>query len=470
MLQPMGKPFDTGCVRVYYPGQAPLCTQLLSDHAAVTRLRQERAMHNVDVDEGGLQLAEIVDLRVLQRLQDTFSRAMGVAAVTVDVAGNPVTRASNFQPLCTLIRSTPAGLARCQECDARGGLAAYSSGEPATYLCMGGMMDAAAPITIEGRYLGCILCGQVVLSEDEERLRQGLVERNRPLGLPRDIMLDAVARVPALPRERLDAAVEMLMITANHIVEMGMASLIQTRLLHEAQEKARIQAALRDAQLRALESQINPHFLFNALALLGYTALAEGAPRTEEITYTLSDLLRYSLRNIDTLVPLAEEFEMVERYLAIQQIRFGERLVPRVALDPALARVRVPCMLLLPLVENAVVHGVEPLMRPVTVAASAARDGDRLLIEVRDDGAGMDAAQVALINAREAPHRAERKRPSLGLSSVLRRLEGEYGRLLDFHVASAPGAGAAMQIRIPAAPLCSPELQRLRSAEAALIQ
>lgn len=405
-------------------------------------------MHIVNVDDGNLEIADIVDLRVLQRLQDTFAKAMGVAAVTVDIAGKPVTNTSNFQPLCTMIRSTPVGLARCQECDARGGLAAYSSGQPATYKCMGGMMDAAAPITIEGRYIGCILCGQVILSEDKDRFREGMIERNAPLGLPRKQLLDAVWRVPALPRERLDAAVEMLMITANHIVEMGMANLVQSRLLKEAQEKARIQAALRDAQLRALESQINPHFLFNALTLVGYTALEEGASRTEEITYTLSDLLRYSLRNIDTMVPLHDEFEMVERYLAIQQIRFGERLCPQVELDPALAQIRVPCMLLLPLVENAIVHAVEPMLRPVIVAARGLSDGDALVIEIHDDGAGMEAGHVAALNNRQIPQRDGRKRPSLGLRSVLRRLEGEYGEQFNFHVESTPNAGTLMRITL----------------------
>ena len=395
-----------------------------------------------------LRIEDVVDLTVLQRIQDTFAKAMGVAAVTVDKHGRPVTRSSNFQNLCQMIRSTEIGLARCQECDARGGLAAFSSGRPEAYLCLGGLMDVAAPITIEGQYLGCILCGQVVLTEDRERFIKDIIARNAPLGLPRLALLEAVQQIPALPRERLDAAVEMLMLTANHIVEIGMTNLIQSRLLHEAEEKAAIQAALRDAQLRALQAQINPHFLFNSLTLVGYTALEEGAPRTEEIAYTLSDLLRYSLRNTATMVPLREEIEIVERYLSLQQIRFGERLRAQIELDPALENLQVPCMLLQPLVENAVVHAVEPLSRPVTVRVRAARENSTIVLEVADDGVGMEAIQVTALNSHQVSPSAERKRPSLGLQSVIRRLEGEYHEHFGMRVESAPGRGSRVMLHL----------------------
>lgn len=396
-----------------------------------------------------LRIEDIVDIQVLQRIQDTFAKAMGVAAVTVDRNGRPVTRNSNFQPLCQMIRSTQIGLSRCQECDARGGLAAYSSGKPEAYVCMGGLMDVAAPIAIEGEYLGCILCGQVMLAEDRERFVKDIIARNMPLGLPRQALLDAIQQIPAIPRDRLNAAVEMLMLTANHIVEIGMTNLVQARLLKEAGEKAAIQAALRDAQLRALQSQINPHFLFNSLTLVGYTALEEDAPRTEEIAYTLSDLLRYSLRNTATTVPLSEEIEMVERYLTLQQLRFGERLQKQIDLDPALHQLQVPCMLLQPLVENAVVHAVEPLTRPVTVRVRAQHADGQVVIEVADDGAGMDDAQVQDINNHQVNTPAGRKRPSLGLQSVIRRLEGEYGSLFDIRVESAPDCGARIMLTWP---------------------
>lgn len=393
-----------------------------------------------------LGIEDIVDLKVLQRIQDTFSKAMGVASVTVDKIGTPITRNSNFQPICQMIRSTPAGLARCKECDARGGLAAHYSDKPEAYVCLGGLMDVAAPITIEDEYIGCLLCGQVVLTEDRDEFVKDIVARNIHLDLPREQLLRVAQQIPAIPRERLDAAVEMLMLTANHIVEIGMANLTQARLLKEAQEKAAMEAALQNAQLRALQSQINPHFLFNSLTLVGYTALEENAHRTEEIAYTLSDLLRYSLRNTATMVPLDEEVEMVDRYLTIQQLRFGNRLNKHIEIDSSLQHLQVPCMLLQPLVENAIVHAVEPLVRPVTIQVRVVREDNNVLLEVSDDGVGMEEAQVTALNNHLVITPTDRKRPSLGLQSVIRRLEGEYGNKFDLRVESAPDKGCRIML------------------------
>ncbi len=396
-----------------------------------------------------LHIRSLIDINAMQRIQDTFAKAMGVAAVTVDRSGTPVTRNSNFQPICRLIRSTPDGLARCMKSDAQGGMTAYCSDKPEAYVCMGGLVDVAAPITIEGEYLGCLLCGQVILSEDHESFVKDIIRRNTSLGLPYKQVVAAVQRIPIVPKERLDAAVEMLMLTANHIIEIGMTNLTQARLLKEAQEKATLQAALQNAQMQALQSQINPHFLFNSLTLVGYTALEENAPHTEEIAYTLSELLRYSLRNAASMVSLREEVEMVERYLAIQQMHFGDRLCSNVALDPSLRDMQLPCMLLQPLVENAVVHGAQPLARPVTVRVNVWREGDYALLEISDDGAGAPASIVDALNRLTPPVLADRQRPAVGLSSVLRRLQEVYGDDFKLTAESAPDQGFHVRLALP---------------------
>jgi sensor histidine kinase YesM len=334
-------------------------------------------------------------------------------------------------------------------CDAEGGLVARQQGGPHVYTCHGGMRDIAAPIIIQGEYLGSILCGQVIPADAREEFLDGIWERNSSLGMPLDAFRRAMADIPAVPRERISAAGEMLFQMANYIVEVGVANLTQAELLQQVQERAALQAALQTAQLRTLEAQINPHFLFNALGLITYTANEEGARRTEEIAYSLSDLLRYGLRNVAAAVTLGQEIEAIRQYLSIQQLRFGERLIVSIEMDPALGSIRIPCMTLQPLVENAVVHAVEPLARPVTVEVRAKSVPAGMLLEVRDDGVGMDRSMVeAMRNLSPAPATG---RPALGLRNTLRRLQMEYGNAFSFSLVSELGHGTQLSLTLPVA-------------------
>ncbi|HMQ51620.1 MAG TPA: PocR ligand-binding domain-containing protein [Anaerolineae bacterium] len=393
-------------------------------------------------------LEDIIDLPILQRIQDTFSQAMGLAAMVVSKTGQPVTQASNFQPICTLIRSTAKGRARCGECDAAGGFAALKTGKPHCYVCTNGLMDVAAPIVIDGEYFGGIYCGQILPVESRAEQLEEIIRRNEYLGVPRADLMKLAEAIPVLPRDRIDAAAEMLQLTANYIVELGLANLTKSQLLREADEKAALQAALHEAQLRALHSQVNPHFLFNSLALLSYIAVEENAPRTEEVAYCLSDLLRYSLRNMAKTVTLQQELDIVDHYLTIQKLRLGTRLKTQLEVDPGLHQVKILCMTLQPLVENAIAHGVDPLRRPVTVQIRAYPWLQGMMLEVCDDGAGIDQTIAESVNARTFAYRQD-EGASIGLQNVVRRLEGKYGPEFDVRVEGSPGQGTRVLIFIP---------------------
>lgn len=398
------------------------------------------------------KIEDLVDLKVLQRLQDTFAKAMGVAAVTVNRDGIPITIDSNFCDVCHMIRSTESGLARCQKCDADGGRIAHERGEPYAYKCTGGFLDAAAPIIIDGQYMGCILCGQVIPSDAPDEFKQDIMARNVPLGLPAVELEEALNDMDPLPRERFEAAVEMLSVTANHIVEMAIANKAQSQLLKEAEERAVLQAALQETQLKALKAQINPHFLFNSLTLLSYTALEETAPRTEEIAYTLSDLLRYSLRNMSTMVELGEEMDMINQYLAIQKIRFGDRLESHIEIEHGLEKYEIPCLVLQPLVENAVIHGAEPLTRSVMITVRAFKENGQLVLEVADNGRGMPPEVIDTVRSEEFDGDGQ----SLGIQNVVQRLHSDYGDGFSVQVQSEPDRGTQFRLNIPLVEESSP--------------
>lgn len=395
-----------------------------------------------------LQIENVVDLVTLQQIQDTFAQAMGFASVIVNKSGRPITRLSSFLPICRMTRSTKAGRALCWECDANHGVEAYKLGRSRSYRCHMGLLDVAAPIVIEGEHVGSILCGQVIPSSSSKEHVEHIVENGSNLGLPLNDVKQAAQKIPTVSPGQLDAAIEMLRLAANHIIEMGMASLTQARLLAETQEKAALQSALQSTQLQFLQLQINPHFLFNSLTLISYTAIKENAPQTEEIAHCLSEMLRYLLRNIASTVTLGEELAIIEQYLTIQQLRFGERLKVQIELNPSLQQLPIPCMLLQPLVENVIVHAVESLTRPVSLKIKVSSRFSGVLIEILDDGVGMDAKIAASINNRTFTAINSHK-TSLGLGNVMQRLEGEYGSEAYIHVESEIGKGTQIFLFLP---------------------
>ena len=154
---------------------------------------------------------------------------------------------------------------------------------------------------------------------------------------------------------------------------------------HGAARAARAEAVAVQTQLAALRSQLQPHFLFNALHTIVQLIHLEPR-RAAEAAELVAELLRRTLEEDRDEVPLRDEWGFVSRYLAVEQIRFGERLVLDAALSPELASERVPSFALQTLVENAVQHGAAPRIAPTHLAISAARNDSRLVLSVRNSG------------------------------------------------------------------------------------
>ena len=159
------------------------------------------------------------------------------------------------------------------------------------------------------------------------------------------------------------------------------------------------QLAKRSAQLYALQSQINPHFLYNTLQLIGAMALRKRSPEIYAVTTDLGDILRYSLNFSDETVALREELRYFESYLSIQKLRFGDKLRVSIDVPEALSGALVPKLILQPLVENAVSHGLEGKLGHGTVRIVVENSDRTFFLRVRDDGVGMPAEARAKVQA-----------------------------------------------------------------------
>jgi two-component sensor histidine kinase len=198
---------------------------------------------------------------------------------------------------------------------------------------------------------------------------------------------------------------------------------------------AQLQARLRDAQLHALRAQLNPHFLFNTLNAIT-TLLHRDPNRADAMLTRLGDLLRDTLRSEpDHEIPLREELELLDRYLAIMEMRFSDRVTIRRSVDPATASALVPSFVLQPLVENAFEHGVGRLQGPGRVeVASRVEDGRELVLSVRDDGPGAGTAG---------------RKDGIGMTNTRARLEQMYAGAASMRMTGADGGGTLVEVRLP---------------------
>jgi two-component system, LytTR family, sensor kinase len=200
---------------------------------------------------------------------------------------------------------------------------------------------------------------------------------------------------------------------------------------------------LLEARLDALQRQINPHFLFNTLNSVA--ALVRSQPElAREMTVKLANILRALLKDHDTYVPLREELKFTDDYLDIEVVRFGaDKLRVEKEIDPRTLEVLVPSILLQPLIENSIKHGLEPRIHGGTVTLRSRLDGDRVSIEVADDGVGITGRPSSAIRRTGA---------GIGMKNVQERLEVLYGNQAHFNVVSNPGRGTVVAIDLPANP------------------
>lgn len=200
---------------------------------------------------------------------------------------------------------------------------------------------------------------------------------------------------------------------------------------------SRLEAGLAQANLRALNMQLQPHFLFNTLNAISVLAAKGERAQTVRLIGRMSDLLRMSLENSEQTLPLVRELEFVQRYLDIEQVRFADRMTVRFDLAPDTMAALVPSMVLQPLVENAVKHGIARRRAAGRIEVRARRLDDRLEISVRDDGPGFGAEPAA-------------GGTGVGLANTQARLEQLYGPGgFEMYRGDGPGGGALVRITLP---------------------
>lgn len=219
-----------------------------------------------------------------------------------------------------------------------------------------------------------------------------------------------------------------------------------------------LQIKEQEAELTALQSQINPHFLYNTLDSIYWKAQKNKQPEIAEMVWSLSNLFRISLNKGNRYITVACEFEFLKQYLRLQQLRYGERISYQIELDESLNEVQIPKLILQPFVENAILHGVEQKEGNGKVTVTGKRLEQELLFTISDDGVGMDSATL---------HRLQHgivagdKAGGYAIRNIQERLSIIYQNRCQFTITSAPNEGTTIALHLP---LVIPEKEDLNAS------
>ncbi len=226
-------------------------------------------------------------------------------------------------------------------------------------------------------------------------------------------------------------------------------------LVTQIKQKSEMKRLMKEMELKSLQSQVNPHFLFNTLNMIAKTSYIEDAKRTSELIEAVSTLLRHNLTRLDQPTTLKEELKSVNEYMFIQQARFGQRFSYDEQIDPDTVNTPLPVLTLQPLVENAFIHGIENMESGGEIRISSSIENEMIQIDISDNGVGIDSERVEEVLewlGREEDLQATNRSghtTGIGLSNIIRRLELFYEKEELVRIDSEVGNGTTIRLQLP---------------------
>jgi two-component system LytT family sensor kinase len=419
-----------------------------------------------------LDLIQIVATSVLQELPDAYYEATGLATGIHDLNGELITSIPKycFTKFCRNMYFSKEGHRKCRQCNSEADKKAFELGGPYIYHCHAGLIDVAAPIIVGGYHVGTVACGQILLQPLTDVYRER-VHRKLSDFPERFIQaqMEALEEVPVIPLKRVRGFARLLWAVANNVVTLINNNIKEKRLNVEnvkliSEIKARLELEkdihaaklqVKEAELKSLQAQINPHFLYNTLDSIQWLAVLHGAEDIQHMIHSLSQVLHHSLDRKNVVTSVRDELDQIKSYLMIQRTRYGDKISYYINMEPEVLDFRLPKLILQPLVENAILHGLEPKSSPGKIWINGwLGSPEEAVIEVGDDGAGMSSDCenfiISQLSSTETdPQQEFTDHHKMGLLNVHRRLIQSFGERFGLRIEGNGGGGTIVNFRIP---------------------
>lgn len=399
-----------------------------------------------------VELDELIDSINLEPIVDRFSRSVSLPVILTNSRGNQLTEQRNLPKFCKLCCRLQVG--DCYLCSDYPTIKDHD--KPKIFKCIYGVESIIALVVVNEKLLGYLACGYG-LNNSPMLCMRDVIKSNFP-SEDQEKAQRLYVDLPVLARNHLVSTSESISLITASIVQLVIFSArekqmnaYRLKLSLEKQRQAELESSLNEVRLKFLESQVNPHFLFNALNTIAQMAIMEGATTVSSLTYSLSNLLRSSLgKEENSLISIKEELDLVNDYLFIQKTRFPSRFDAEIDIDEQVMQVKVPFMMLMVLVENSIVHGFTHIRWQGRLVIKGYVVGASAVIEVIDNGTGVPEDVIDQFKKiQEEGFESGTGPKGIGLKNVYNRLEHFFGARFRMEIYRNEDKGTKVTIKIP---------------------
>lgn len=413
--------------------------------------------YDLEDSEKKFDIVSLFGKGVLDSIQEKISKATGLAFVTVDYKGEPVTKMTSFTTFCQAVRESENAKRKCMSSDAYGAIQAAVTCKTNVYFCPCGLLEVAIPIIVKGQYLGGFIGGQIRCNDAPEI---GVANLRNLMPHTEDYMQDERMKqlfydIQDMSYDKFLSIADLVSVIINQLGEKEMSDYIQKKYIGQEIERlnskkklVELENNLKNAELKALKSQLSPHFLYNCLSSISNLAVIENAEKTNEMTVLFAEFLRYNLKNTERMLHILDEMKNIENYLHIQKIRLGERLQYLISIDDKMENQKIPYHIILPFVENSILYGIVPKTQGGTIKINIEYYKNDVVITVSDDGMGMSDEKLSEIYE-PIENMYEGNSIGIGIMNTRNRLISCFGKEYDVVVESEVGKGTVNIIKYP---------------------
>lgn len=398
-------------------------------------------MNNFD----NLDLNSLIDVEIIAKTQKQICNLLDFSIATTTFDGNLVDEVVNCISFCKLIQSSSKGKALCKKSKSTFNNKVSKGRHCGLYDCHMGLKNFTTPIIANNLFLGSVIIGQFLLDDEKSKKKEFDVKKiSIKFNIPESELEDSISKIPVIPRESLSRIEEASSLLANSFSERSIKCITEKKLLYQTEETSKFENEAKKFQLKTLEAQINPHFLFNTLNSIARMALFENSPNTEEMIYCLSDLLRYNIKQTEEFPTIGDELQNIERYLLIQSIRYKDRLSYNIEVPDEILDFRIPSMVLQPIVENSIIHGIEPKASGGNISIIGEIDAENIKVTIKDSGVGISAEKLNSLWCDD-----KLSSNGLGTKNSHNRLISYFGSCYGLKIFSTQNVETVVEINFP---------------------